>query len=481
MFMMKYKSIIIATISSLAMLSACSDDDSFSTSSSKILTFSADTISIDTVFSNVPSSTKSFWVYNKSGDGLKCTNIRLERGNQTGFRVNVDGTYLGQTSGYQTNNVEIRNKDSIRVFVEVTTGYTYQDAPKKIADNLIFTLESGTQQKVNLNAWSWDATMLRNVKISKDSTISGSKPIVIYGGLKVDSAATLTLAAGTTIYFHADAAINVYGKLLSQGTALQNVVLRGDRLDNMFDYLPYDFVSGQWKGIHLYSSSYDNEITYTDIHSTENGVVADSSDLKKTKLKLESSTIHNCKGYGLQAINSNVILRNCQITNTLNDCVDIDGGKAEVNGCTLAQFYPFDAKRGAALRFSCIKTPLMSMNCINTLVTGYADDVMTGEQKDTTVTFAYAFDHCIIRTPKITTADSLHFTNVIYEDIKDTTSTGIKHFVKIDTDNLRYDFNLKSTSSAIGKANPTTAMPLDRNGQKRDDLPDVGAYEYIKQ
>jgi hypothetical protein len=24
-------------------------------------------------------------------------------------------------------------------------------------------------------------------------------------------------------------------------------------------------------------------------------------------------------------------------------------------------------------------------------------------------------------------------------------------------------------------------MPLDRNGQKRDDLPDVGAYEYIKQ
>lgn len=123
----------------------------------------------------------------------------------------------------------------------------------------------------------------------------------------------------------------------------------------------------------------------------------------------------------------------------------------------------------------------MSMNCINTLVTGYADDVMTGEQKDTTVTFAYAFDHCIIRTPKITTADSLHFTNVIYEDVKDTISTGIKHFVKIDTDNLRYDFNLKSTSSAIGKANPTTAMPLDRNGQKRDDLPDVGAYEYIKQ
>lgn len=468
-------------ISSLAMLSACTDDDSFSTSAINLLTFSTDTVFMDTVFSNVPSSTKSFWVYNKSGDGLRCSNVRLEHGNQTGFRVNVDGTYFGQTSGYQTSDVEIRNKDSIRVFVEVTSGYTYQDAPKKIADNLVFTLESGAQQKVNLNAWSWDATLLRNVDIYKDSTLSGTKPIVIYGGLKVDSAATLTLAAGTTLYFHADAAMNVYGKLLSQGTATSNVVLRGDRLDNMFDYLPYDFVSGQWKGIHLYPSSYNNAISYTDIHSSENGVVADSSDVSRNKLTLESSTIHNCKGYGLEAVNSNVTIRNCQITNTLNDCVSVDGGKAEINSCTLAQYYPFDANRGAALRFSSTNTSLLAMNCNNSLLTGYADDVMMGEPGDTTKTFNYAFDHCIIRTPKITTADSLYFTNVIYEDVKDTTSTGIKHFVKIDTDNLRYDFNLKSVSSAISKADPSTAMPYDRNGIKRDDTPDIGAYEYIKQ
>ena len=72
-----------------AVLSGC-DDDSFSTSQANMLTFTADTVSLDTMFSTVPSSTRSFWVYNKSGDGIRCTSVSLERGNQSGFRVNVD-------------------------------------------------------------------------------------------------------------------------------------------------------------------------------------------------------------------------------------------------------------------------------------------------------------------------------------------------------------------------------------------------------
>ena len=91
---------------------SCSDDDSFSLSTNHLLTFSTDTVKLDTVFSNVPTPTKTLWVFNRSGDGIRCVNVRLERGNQTGFRVNVDGTYLGEASGFQTSNVEIRNKDS---------------------------------------------------------------------------------------------------------------------------------------------------------------------------------------------------------------------------------------------------------------------------------------------------------------------------------------------------------------------------------
>ena len=50
---------------------------------------------------------RSFWVYNRNDAGLRCTSVRLERGNQSGFRVNVRGEYLGAEVGYQTNNIEL--------------------------------------------------------------------------------------------------------------------------------------------------------------------------------------------------------------------------------------------------------------------------------------------------------------------------------------------------------------------------------------
>ncbi len=474
---MKLKLSIWAAFAALAMFSACTDDESFTTSSSNRLTFSTDTVKIDTVFSNVPSSTRSFWAFNRSGDGIRCASVRLENGASSGFRVNVDGIYLSESRNYRTSEIEVRDKDSIRVYVELTAPVNNATSPQPVEDNLIFTLESGVEQRVNLNASSWDATLLRNVVISSDSTLDGSsKPIVIYGGITVKENATLTLAAGTTLYFHNDAGIDVYGSLVCNGTATDNVTLRGDRLDKMFDYLSYDFIPGQWQGVHLYATSYDNRLTHTDIHGAYNGIVADSSDVSRQKLTLNASTIHNCQGYGLHAINSKMTVDNTQITNTLNDCVRFDGGNVDMNNCTLAQFYPFDSNRGASIRFTA--THPLALSVLNTLITGYGDDVMKGVPGNDSMTFNYAFDHCIIRTPKIETADSVHFTNVTFENVKDTIGSGEKHFVKLDTENLRYDFHLASVSTAIGKANASTALPTDHDSTARDTTPDVGAYEY---
>lgn len=462
----------------ISLASSCADDDTFSTSSSHILTFSTDTVMMDTVFSNVPSAAKSFWVYNKSGDGLRAIRVRLENGSRSGYRVNVDGEYLGAATDYSISDIEVRNKDSIRVFVELTSPSNHAVSPQQSLDNLVFTLESGVEQKVQLNAWSWDATLLRNVHITKDSTLNSStRPVVIYGGIQIDSAATLTLAAGTTLYFHGDAGLDVRGCLKSEGTASQPVTLKGDRLDRMFDYLPYDFVPGQWKGIHFYPSSYNNSLAYTDIHGTYDGILIDSSAVDKPKLSLANSTIHNCQGYGLRAINSQLTIENTQISNTLNDCMRIDGGSVMMTQCTLAQFYPFDSNRGAAFRFTS-QHPLVNLSIQNSLITGYADDVLMAYLQDTTRVANYAFSDCIIRTPRIVTKDSLHFTRVVYEDIKDTTTCGVKHFKRIDTKLLRYDFHLDSVSSAIDKANPATTLPIDHDGDERDTRPDIGAYEY---
>ena len=459
---------------------AC-DDDNFEMSPSQTLTFSSDTIRFDTLFSTVPSSTRSFWAFNKTGSGIRCTSVRQERGNQSGFRVNVDGAFLGQASGYAVSDIELRKKDSIRIFVEATFPNNYKGKPSEIEDNLVFTLENGKQQKVNLNAFAWDCNIVRNLRIDKDTTLAAdTKPLVVYGPIEVAKGATLTLAPGLTLYFHGNAGIDVHGRLVSNGTADAKVVLRGDRLDRMFDYLPYDRVSGQWNGLHFYEESYDNMLRNTDIHSTYDGIVVDSSALDRTTLTLENSTVHNCQGYGLKTTNAVVNITNCQLTNTLHDCLFVDGGNVSINATTMAQFYPFDSQRGAALRFSSVNNPLQSLVCKNSIVTGYADDLLFSEsEKDSDHANEFQFYSCLLRTPKVETEDSIRFKDVVYEDVSDTTSYGLKNFVLIDGDHQQYDFHLKEKAAAIGIADKTSMPSTDLTGQQRDDTPDAGGYEFV--
>ena len=468
---------LISLISLMALFFvACSDDDSFSTSRNDVLSFSVDTLSMDTLFSGVPSSTKSFWVYNRNSEGLRLAKVRLKRGYQSGFRVNVDGCFLDNSNGSQIGGLELRKKDSLRVFVELTSRPNGGEIPMLVEDELVFTLESGVEQVVNLRAWSWDALMHRALRVRRDTVIQSSKPIIIFDSLRVDSGVTLTIKAPTTLYFHRNASLQVYGTLLvcSDDTS-SDVVMRGDRTDRMFDYLPYDRTPGQWQGIRLREASADNELKYTDLHSAYHGIVVDSCDLAIQKLLVENSTIHNCQGYGLAISYAKVQVYNTQISNTLNHCLYVEGGHVDVNNSTIAQFYPFDGNRRSAIGF---KAPIDTLDVRNSLVTGYGnDEVLWTPVEEEPLKFC--FDHCVLRTEKMMTEDSLRFTHVVYEDVKDTTMYGEKHFSVFDTENLIYDFHLSAKSAAIGAADPKTALPYDRNGLKREeDKADAGCFLY---
>ena len=439
---------IILLCTLIAALVACSDNESFTTSSSARLTFTVDTVKLDTIFSGVGSSTYSFWAHNLGEDGVRLTSVRLQRGNQTGFRVNVDGSYLDNQLGSVVTDLEVRGGDSIRVFVELTAPATGAIEPQRVADNLLFTLESGVTQQVPLLGFTWDAIDLRDLVVSRDTTLSSVKPLVVYGGIKVDSAVVLTIR-DATLYFHGKAGIDVYGTLVTE-----NVLLRGDRLDHMFDYLPYDRVSGQWRGLHFFSSSGNNMMGTTEVRNAEDGVVLDSAkvDPQWQRLYMKNCIVHNCKGYGVKALSAYIGMENCQITNTLNDCVAAYGGAVLMQNCTLAQFYPFSANRGMALRFTNLvgkyPYPLETLRCVNSIVTGYADDVVMGEHKDSTVTYNYYFENTLLRTPEV--KDSTRFVNVMWELPSDSTK-GTRHFVTIDEKNLIYDFHLDSLSVAKGK------------------------------
>ena len=111
--MHKYIGIVIIAI--LIGLTACRKPTHFSDNESLKISFSTDTVTFDTVFTSIGSSTRQLMIYNNNNENLKIGSIRLEQGNQSQFSINVDGQ-----SGYKFSDVEIYSKDSIYVFVRVT-------------------------------------------------------------------------------------------------------------------------------------------------------------------------------------------------------------------------------------------------------------------------------------------------------------------------------------------------------------------------
>lgn len=79
--------------------------------------------------------------------------------------------------------------------------------------------------------------------------ITSQRPILIYDSISIAPDVHLTLAAGTRLYFHGKAGMQIHGRLSAEGTLSAPVIFRGDRTDRMFPYLPYDRLLGQWGGL----------------------------------------------------------------------------------------------------------------------------------------------------------------------------------------------------------------------------------------
>ncbi|MBQ8867769.1 MAG: hypothetical protein IJ013_08635 [Bacteroidaceae bacterium] len=459
------------------LLVSCDDDESYTTSPMALLEFSTDTVRFDTVFTTIGSSTQVFKVYNRGGESLMLPSIRLAGGGATGFRVNVDGM-----SGTEFADVELRNGDSLFVFVEVTVDPRDEDNPFLLRDSLIFALQSGLYQQVQLEAYGQDMIVLRGQTFARDTILTGERPYVVYDSLVVDSGVTLRLTEGARLYFHSGGFMRVHGTLRAEGSLEHPIVFRGDRLDNMFDYLPYDRLDNQWGGIILSASSYDNYLGYTDIHSGGWGVRCDSSDVVQNKLTIENSVIHNVAGDALSAVNARLWVGNTELTNAGHHCLKVRGGDVQVFFSTLANFYPW-AYRGAALSLSNEWCPLTRADFRNCIITGYSSNelMLWPTSEPDSITFNYRFDHCLLTIP----ADSIRddrYANVRCDSVEHDVSR-ITNFPLIDTDIFYYDFSLDSLSQAVGAASADDARlfyPLDRLGYNRlegDEAPDAGARE----
>ena len=469
----------------LTLTAGCWQDEEFSTAPTDLLRFSTDSVNFDTVISGQPTNTRTFMVYNPNARSLRISRAFLGRGTESVFRVNIDGTFL---ENGEASNFELYAEDSLRVFLEMTAPVSDSDEPVAVEDELTFVLESGQTQSVTLTAYGQDVVVLKGWTVTADTTLTAGRPYQVYDSLVVAPDVTLSLPAGARLYFHPDARLIVHGTLRAEGALGNEVMMRGDRMGNMFSNQPYDLIPGQWGGIVLTSGSYGNIFNYCDIHSGSFGLRCDSADVSREKVRIENSVLHNVSGDVLTARACSLFVGNSQLTNAGGNCVTLYGGSSRFVHCTIANFYAFTGGRGVALSYTnadgSIPYPLHQAEFLNCLITGYGEDEIMGAQSadHADLPFNYLFRNCLLDTPEFVDEQ---VQNCLWDNDEAAVWREGNFSPAIDLDRLLFRFSLDSLSSAVGNADPTvtqTYYPYDRLGRSRldDGRSDIGCYELLE-
>lgn len=456
-------------------------DENYSTNPNHRLSFSVDTLSFDTVFTTIGSATKEFMIYNRNDRPLLISEILLASGEETGFRINVDGR-----KGDHFRDVRIQANDSLYVFVEVTVNPNDSNQPLLVDDSVIFTT-NGVKQTVRLEAYGQNVNLYKHgFIVEQDTLFTAERPYLIYDSLVISPNVTLNIEPGATFYMHDTAKIITYGTLLAQGTRENPILFRGDRLDFILDdLLPYDRTPSQWGGIFFRPESFHNRMDHVIVRNGKTGLTFEQSSPEESKLKLSNSQITNMGENLFFAFNCNIEVSNTELTNAGGGVAVLVGGEYRFVHCTLANFMTLERRTASCLTMANNANqalyPLKTTfdNCI---IDGSFD---TGKEEykgelnlsaDEAAPFEYRFNHCVIKTNG---NNNDHFQEVLF------TNSAISYKLKGGEKNkYRFDFRPDSlTTLGVGKADRTVAQeyPMDRYGINRleNSGPTIGAYEFV--
>lgn len=462
---------LLTFIASLGLIvSSCITDD-FTTSPSDVLAFSTDTLSFDTVFTDLGTPTARLRVYNRAKKSVNISYIGFKN-QESNFQLNVDGM-----SGTTFRDVEIRAKDSIYVFVECFIPPNDDNEPYLVEDQLVFTT-NGVQQEVQVEAYGQNVNRLRAVTLTEDTRLTTERPYVVFDSLVVAQGATLSIDPGVKLLFHDKAKLVVNGRLEAVGEPGKMIQMRGDRLDNVLPDVGYDILAGQWAGIRFAPESFDNRLEYVDMLSTSDGVRIDScGNLDRQKLLLRNSWLHNSQSTVLDSRYAKVDAYGVCFSEAAEAVVRLTGGLHRFIQCTMANNYLFSAVTEPLLSLYHCKAdpeapanpnPLMRASFENCIVYGLGTDINEGDLTDTQV-----FLRNVLLKSEGTDDDN--FIDCIWGE------DPLFYTVRSD---YYFNYRLKPDSPAIGVGNPDYVNELaryDMDGLNRlaDGNTALGAYVFV--
>ena len=448
------------------------------------LSFSADTILFDTVFTEQGSATAQLVVYNPNKNALVVDRVWMEDGEA--FRVNIDG----EPALERIDELTIFGHDSVLVFLRVTDfGPMAEDGAILIEDKLHFHLATGATQNVVLEAYAENATRLGQIgsrtEIAGDYTFTAAKPYILFDTILIGG--KITMEPGARLYMHQGASLVALGDVEAKGTIDKRISIRPDRLDHLFDSVPYLYAAGGWNGFYLLSETPRNyELSYVEVLSGNVGMscVSTCTGTLPT-LRMDGCKIHNHTLYGLVLEHVNALVTNTEISNCGLYCVYCNGGKQDFVHSTVASFFGYTNIRIQSAQkenTAAVYIDNLSKNGEPT-VTSFYNSVITGYLSNQLVLatpleqfYEGVFSHNYLRTDTLLSSNARNNTYWQNTDTAVFRNTFYKY-----KEYTYYDFRPDSLSPIRGIGDSIVALPYptDREGVSRALMrPDAGCYQY---
>lgn len=459
------------------------EKDEFNKSTDAKLVFSEDTILFDTVFTSIGSSTQRFTVKNPYHKNLNISSIYLAGGEKSAYRLNIDGY-----SGYRLNDIELKEKDSLYIFVEVTVDPNHSNLPIIVKDSIIFSFNN-KQQDVDLIAYGQDVHLIKSENrmsvINENSDWINDKPYLIYDSLVVAPNYTLTIEPGAKLHFHKGSRLYVLGTVVANGTFELPITFQGDRLEDDYENIP-----GQWDGIWLMAGSKDNIFNFTEIKNAIIGIQVDTlANLSKPTLLLSNSKIENMTSVGIFAQGSTIEAYNNLISNCGQFAIALTiGGSYEFYHCTVGNYWGYSTRTTPSLLlnnyyvdiYNNIQVRPMDKALFgNCIIYGNKESEIIID-KDDSGDLNYKFDHSLLKVdPDFSTSGSDHFENIITghdPKFKDPYEGDFE----LDTLSIAKDYGKKEYSNLNPYDFINTNFDLNMNSRTSDNGPDLGAFERIE-
>ena len=524
--MIKYIQSFFCLCICLIFWNSCDKEISFVVNESQ-LSFSKDTVYLDTVFSNIGSSTYNLKVYNNSSNNVVIPQIRLKKGLESLYRLNVDGIY-DQNNGAEGKifeNIELLANDSLYIFIETTINIDNINTPDDsfVYEDQIEFFSNNNTQEVELITLVKDAVFIYPQRfenngeyfyetlsidldgdgINEESEIKGrylendelhlsnDKPYVIYGYAAVGSNQILTVDKGARIHFHRNSgiiignggSIQVNGELSNSIETLENeVIIQGDRLEPYFENIP-----GQWGLIWLMDGSLNNKFNFTTIKNASIGIYSTGGQFnQEPQLSLENVKVFNSSSFGILARASSVDANNLVINKSgQSSFAGIFGGKYNLNHCTIANYWTSSARQFPSLLFNDYYIDLdnngyinefFEMRLNNSIIYGNQNIEFLIEQiEDSDLDF-------VIHNSLFKFYDSSNFfennTNLNFDSPKYNNLFLNLNPSFVDPYNNNLAIDEDSEVIGLGNVNYSILYPFDLNGYDRTVAPDLGAYQH---